>query len=338
MRWAPLALLIMPGAALADFPMTYLDHTAGPAANRLANLGWGLLGVSLFVILFITLAVLIGVLRNRWQEPEGPFGGPLISPGPSGLAWIYLGVGVSILALLACAVWTFFILAAIAAPPGNPEVTLEVTGHQWWWEVRYRKAGEPARTFITANEIHIPVGQPVRIRLIGADVIHSFWVPQLAGKTDVIPGQTNLAWIEADQAGVYRGQCTEYCGLQHAHMALHVVAQAPGEFKAWWDHQLRDAAPPISPEAQRGQQVFEQHCSVCHTVRGLGGSHGQLGPDLTHLMSRRMIAAGTLPNTTGYLAAWIENAQALKPGAAMPTLALPSSELLAVVSYVQTLH
>ncbi|HET8701133.1 MAG TPA: cytochrome c oxidase subunit II [Nitrococcus sp.] len=335
-RWPAIALLL-PCAAWADYPMTYLGGTAGPIANRLSNLGWGLIGVSLLVAIFIALAVPVGILRNRAKGYEGRVGPP-VSHGGNGLPWVYIGVSVSALLLIGSAIWTFFVMAATAAPPGNPKITLDVTGHQWWWEVRYRKEGEPKRTFLTANEIHIPVGQPVRIRLIGVDVIHSFWVPRLIGKTDVIPGQTNLAWIEADSPGVYRGQCTEYCGLQHAHMALHVVAQTPEKFKAWWDHQLQDAVPPTSPAARGGQRIFEQHCSVCHTVRGLGGNHGKLGPDLTHLMSRRMIAAGTLPNTTGYLAAWIENAPSLKPGVDMPTLALPVKQLQAVLSYVQTLH
>lgn len=329
--------LLLPGAAWADLPMTYLI-TDGPAADPLAHLGWGLMGLAVFVIVFIALAVFVGIWWKRKQWPHDEAGVPLLTNGRNGMPWIVIGVSVSVVLLFGSAVWTFFTLGAVASPPGNPTITLDVTGHQWWWEVRYRKYGAPQRTFLTANEIHIPVGQPVRIRLIGTDVIHSFWAPQLGGKMDVIPGQTNITWLEADKAGVYRGQCTEYCGLQHAHMAFQVVAEPAGKFRKWWDHQLGDAAKPTTTAALQGQQVFESRCSVCHTVRGLPGNHGILGPDLTHVMSRGMIAAGTLPNTTGYLAAWIENAQALKPGADMPTMALDHQQLLDVVNYVKTLH
>jgi cytochrome c oxidase subunit 2 len=238
--------------------------------------------------------------------------------------------------VIGCVIGTLFTFAAVAMPAHAADLTLEVTGWQWWWSVRYRSA-EPARIFTAANEIHIPVGRPVRIELTSHDVIHSFWIPHLGGKMDVIPGQTNVMWLQADHAGTYRGQCAEYCGAQHAHMAMYVVADTPQDYLAWLRGQLADAAPPRSQAVRHGEESFVAHCAACHAVRGTSAG-GILGPDLTHLMSRRTIAAGLLPNTPGNLAAWIADAQALKPGSRMPTLALSGPDLSAVVSYLQTLH
>jgi cytochrome c oxidase subunit 2 len=324
-----------PGAACA-WPMTFLVSHGQPA-EPIKRLDWGLLGLSSFVVIFITCAVLIGIWRKRDLGARDEKGWPVVTRGPNGMPWLLIGVPVSIVLLLLSAIWTFLVLGATSSPPGHPQVTLAITGHQWWWEVRYLKYGEPALTFDTANEIHVPVGEAVRLSLMSADVIHSFWVPQLAGKTDTIPGQTNVAWLEATAPGVYRGQCTEFCGLQHAHMAVQVVAQSPKDFAAWWTRQLQDASEPSAGAALQGQRVFQTRCAICHTVRGLPGSQGVLGPDLTHLMSRRTIAAGTLPNNIGNLAAWVSNAQALKPGARMPTENLSGPQLQALLAYLRTL-
>jgi cytochrome c oxidase subunit 2 len=168
-------------------------------------------------------------------------------------------------------------------------------------------------------------------------VIHSFWIPQLGGKTDLIPGQMNVTWLEADSAGVYRGQCGEYCGLQHAKMAMAIVAESPGDFSRWLDRQRQPAAAPADSDAAAGARTFAgSGCALCHTVRGtLAG--GRFGPDLTHLAGRRSIAAGSLPNTRGNLAGWIANPQAIKPGTQMPVVPLRPSELLAVVAFLQGL-
>jgi cytochrome c oxidase subunit 2 len=201
--------------------------------------------------------------------------------------------------------------------------------------VRYLSP-DPSQAFETANEIHIPVGQPVRVRVIGGDVIHSFWVPQLAGKTDTIPGRTNVAWIEAERPGVYQGQCTEYCGLQHANMAFQVIAESPEAFAAWRANQLRPAAAPADETVRQGQALFADRCGRCHTVRGV--TVGRLiGPDLTHLMSRAALAAGTEPNTPAGLSGWISNPQALKPGALMPVTYLSGPQLESVTAYLETL-
>jgi cytochrome c oxidase subunit II len=315
-------------------PMGYLQ-TFGPRADPVTGLVWGLGGLSLAVIAIVTLLVLAGVLRRGRRPPAGEPRATPVARGPGGLRWIYIGVALTVVALVASLAWTVAVMAAVDSPAGKPAVTLEVTGHQWWWEVTY-EGERPGETFTTANEIHIPAGQPVLVKLKGADVIHSFWIPALTGKTDTIPGRTNVAWLQADRPGVYRGQCTEYCGEQHAHMALYVVADPPAAFEAWRQDQLQPAAAPVSPPAQQGAAVFEARCGACHTVRG-SGAGGAVGPDLTHLMSRRTIAAGTLPNTVGALSGWIENPQALKPGARMPATYVPAAEMAQLRAYLETL-
>ena len=312
--------------------MTYM-RTFGPAADPVTSLGWGLTVICSLVILIIAGLLLKATLRAR-AIPAGLLSIPITHPG-GGLRWIVIGTGLSTAVLFGLVVWTMFTLAAIASSPEPPAFTIEIRAHQWWWEARYLNDSSD-RTFVTANELHIPVGSPVQLKLIGDDVIHSFWIPALAGKTDVIPGQTNLAWIEANTVGTYRGQCTEYCGAQHAHMAEFVIADSAADFKGWWDHQLTDAQVPAVDTATQGEAIFLDHCAACHTVRGTGAG-GIVGPDLTHLMSRHTLGAGTVPNEREPLRAWINNAQAVKPGSRMPRLDLPPQELDALTAYVETL-
>jgi cytochrome c oxidase subunit 2 len=238
------------------------------------------------------------------------------------------------------------VLAAVDSPPVKPRLTIEVTGHQWWWEVRYLSS-DPSETFVTANEIHIPTGEPVLVKLIGADVVHSFWVPALTGKTDTIPGQINIAWLQTSRPGVYRGQCAEYCGVQHAHMGLDVIAQSPTAFEAWRRGQLQPAPIPSDASERAGREVFVAHCGSCHTIQGVdtqanavraSAAGGVPGPDLTHVMARSNLAGETVPNTIGGISGWIANPQALKPGARMPVTYLSGPELSAVVSYLETLR
>jgi cytochrome c oxidase subunit 2 len=312
-------------------PLAYLSG-AGPKAVATAGLTWGLMAISVAVVLIVTALVVAGVLLRRSQGKEPP----PVARGGDGLRWIQVGTGLTALTLLGSLVWTLQTLAAVNDPGRPPGLAIEVTGEQWWWRVRYLDP-DPARSFVTANEIHIPTGRPVRVLLKGGDVIHSFWVPQLAGKTDAIPGQTNLTWIQADRPGVYRGQCAEYCGVQHAHMALEVVAESPAAFEAWRRAQLVPAADPTEAGAQRGRLVFVRRCADCHTVRGVV-ARDRRGPDLTHLMSRRTLAAGTLPNNGATLAGWVGAPQALKPGTRMPTPYLWGAELSDIRSYLVTLR
>jgi len=254
-------------------------------------------------------------------------------------------------------VYTVDVEAALSTP-SNPALTVQLIGHQWWWEVHY-----PDQGFTTANEVHIPVGQPVLFKLTTADVIHSFWAPQLQAKMDLLPGQTNTTWITADRPGVYQVECAEYCGLQHAHMRLLIVAEGQERVNAWMANEKKPAAvtaptlkvtavaPSVSNPAEKkptaeaptdpllvqGQQIFfGSACVYCHMIRGTIAT-GQIGPDLTHIASRRTLGSGMLENNTGNLSGWIINAQTIKPGNRMPPMYLDANSLHALVAYLQSL-
>jgi cytochrome c oxidase subunit II len=238
--------------------------------------------------------------------------------------------------LLATLVYNFYTGRALAQFAEPDALTVRVTGHQWWWEVQYQ---DPAynRRVSTANEIHIPVGRRVRLEVQSRDVIHSFWVPNLHGKLDLIPGYSGTTYFQADEPGVFMGRCAEYCGLQHARMDIRVIAESPEKFAAWYEGQLRAAPAPADTVQQKGQQVFlSKGCVMCHTVRGTP-ANSRVGPDLTHLASRMTIAAGTLPNTRGHLAGWVLDPQRIKPGVRMPPNPLAADELQALLDYLQSL-
>ncbi|HEY0435197.1 MAG TPA: cytochrome c oxidase subunit II, partial [Phenylobacterium sp.] len=312
-------------------------HPAGPLAGKLAELIWTFTIVCAVVWVLVMLALAWALLRARRPRREEPTLEP--DPARERRIWTVIGTatGLTVLVLIALNVWSYLADKSLAGVEGKEALTIQLTGHQWWWEVTYQDP-QPARTLTTANEIHIPVGRPVKVTLMSGDVIHSFWVPNLTGKTDLIPGQNNQIMLLADRPGPYRGQCAEFCGPQHAHMALLVVADPPDAFQAWWDGQLRPADPPADPLRQRGRQVLEsQPCVMCHTVRGTQAA-GKVAPDLTHLASRRTLAAGTLPNNRGNLAAWIVDPQTIKPGAQMPTMTIPPSDLQALLAYLEGLR
>jgi cytochrome c oxidase subunit 2 len=321
---------LLPALAACGPSPTYL-HGAGYISERLATLGWVLLAIATVVVLVIAVLVPVAVLRRR-PAAEGPM------PQGGGLRWIVVGgIAVPAVILLGTMIYSVSVLAETARPPARPALAVQVIGHRWWWEVRY-PGTSPGEGFVTANEIHIPVGLPVRLELSTADVIHSFWIPQLAGKTDLIPGQRNDAWIEADTVGRYWGHCGEYCGLQHANMMMAVVAEPPSRFTRWLQAQRRPAPEPETAEARVGRQVFDgSACGLCHTVRG-GDAGGVLGPDLTHVASRSTLAAGTLTNSHGNLAGWVADPQAIKPGVLMPSVPLSPDELHALVSYLRGLE
>jgi cytochrome c oxidase subunit II len=315
-------------------PLGYLD-AAGQRAHIILPLTWLTIAISILVCVVIAVLLWLGVRRSRASGGAAETRATAVLRGRSGVRWITTGIAISSIPLLITLVWTMVALAGASGPPADPAVTLDVTAHQWWWEVRY-DAAQPDQSFTTANEIHIPVGRRVLVRLHGGDVIHSFWVPKLTGKTDTIPGQTNMSWLEADRPGRYRGQCTEYCGWQHAHMALEVVAEPPANFERWRAHQLEPAPAPSTPEQIRGLALVEYRCGACHRVGGT--SAGAIaGPDLTHVMSRGTIAAGTLPTGPGTLAEWIEAPQALKPGNLMPNQGLSPQQLTDALAYLETL-
>jgi cytochrome c oxidase subunit 2 len=315
----------------ADPSTPYWLAPAGPAAAEIAALTW----VILVAVGAIYLAVL-GLLG--WAACRGLRAVPPTADGGVG-GWLVGGgavvTGVLITLLLVLSLQS---LAAVLPTAGPAAVTIEITGHQWWWAARYLgvAADGPAET---ANEIHMPVGQRVAVRLISRDVIHSFWVPQLQGKLDLVPGKVNVTWLQADRPGIYRGLCAEYCGLQHARMGFLVIAQPAAEFTAWLRRQGAPAAEPIDDLARQGQRLFlDRGCAFCHTVRGTTAFFGRTGPDLTHVASRRTLAAATLTNVGGHLAGWIANPQALKPGNRMPQVPLEPAEFHAVLRYLQGLH
>ena len=314
----------------ATAPMDYL-HADGRMGKTILPLTQGLLIVSAAVVVIISALILIAILR---RGRTGVVAGTPLTEGDA-RGWISIGVGLSTIVLVGLVVWTSVTMARIADPPSEPALSIEVRGHQWWWEFAYLN-DDPSKTFVTANEIHIPVGKPVRFALKGEDVIHSFWVPSLGGKIQLIPGQTNVTWLEADKPGVYRGQCSQYCGQQHAHMVFSVVADPPADFEAWRDGQLRAASQPSSDDMRLGEEHFIGRCGACHTVRGTP-ANGQVGPDLTHLMSRATIAGGEVPNNPGFLSGWIANPQNLKPGSLMPDPELSGPDLTSIRSFLVTL-
>lgn len=312
-------------------PMTFSTSTLdpqGPGAAQIASLWWWLFGLGGTVYLVVAGLFLWALLRRRranLTEQERP------RRDTRFIVWG--GIILPALILLVVFALTVSTLRLLSAPTPSQELVIRVIGRQWWWEIHY-----PAQGIITANELHLPVGQPVRIELAARDVIHSFWAPQLHGKLDMIPGQVNHFWLQADQAGEHWGLCAEFCGLQHAKMAFLVVARPPAEFAQWLEQQQQPARQPATPSAQRGQQIFvAANCAYCHRVRGWQ-EDGDLGPDLTHLASRRTLAAGTLPNNHTSLANWILNPQQSKPGNLMPATSLPAAELQDLLAYLSALQ
>jgi cytochrome c oxidase subunit 2 len=306
-----------------DGSLGYFLGASGPAARPTLWLDWGFAGVSVAVCLLIAGLLLFSLYRRRAD-------GEAIVHDTAGVRWVMVGAGLSAGILLVMAVAAFAALMAVAAPPRPASLVIAVTGYDWWWKADY---GD----FATANELHIPTGVPVYIRLQSADVIHAFWVPQLAGKTQMIPGVSTHQWLQADRPGIYRGQCTQFCGVQHAHMAFEVVAQSPADFARWRASQAGAAIPPVTADAMAGQVVFQGRCGGCHTVRGMVAK-GEHGPDLTHLMSRRTIAAGLIETTPDTVMDWVVHAQERKPGARMPDTNLSPTDAAALRAYLSGLR
>jgi cytochrome c oxidase subunit II len=365
---APAAVAILAGC---DGPQSALQPD-GPAASVILNLGWGLLALSTFVVLLVVATLLWAIVRPRRFRGELP---PLpLSPdlparrhegksdaelgGERGagvlgepiavsldnsesdrrsVRWVLAGGLVfPVIALSVLFVFTLTTLGALTLP-GSTDLTIDVIGKQFWWQVRYSDV-EAVSDFETANEIHIPVGRRVLLRLHSPDVIHSFWVPRLHGKMDLIPGRMNSFWIQADRPGVYRGQCAEYCGVQHARMSLLVIAQEEPEFLAWARGQASPAAPPADSVASAGRDVFlSTACAACHAVRGTPAT-SEFGPDLTHVASRRTLGAVTLDNGIGAMGGWIADPQHIKPGVRMPAVPLDGDSFNALLHYMMSLR
>ena len=313
-------------------PMTTLGAGSREAA-RVTHLTWFLIILAAVIYVIVMGAMVVAIRRRRGESAADA------DLTPVGVRPVIIGgavlPGVILVALFVAGLGA---MRAYPTPVGTTPVKLTVIGHQWWWEVAMPDSAS-GQVVHTANEIHVPVGRQVEIMLTSADVIHSFWVPRLQGKIDVIPGDTNVIRFTVTKAGRYRGQCAEYCGIQHTNMAFAVVADDDSTFRRWLSAQEQPAVAPSDSVTRLGQQlVVGGPCAMCHTIRGTPAA-GVVGPDLTHLGSRATLAAGTLPNDRATLAGWVSNAPALKPGVRMPALPqFTGRQLLAITTYLESLH
>jgi cytochrome c oxidase subunit 2 len=302
-----------------------------PQTHSIQVLWWWMLGVAGMVFFGALGMLVLGWIRRA--KPGLPYFGTR-EVIPQTLVLIF-GIAIPVAVLVALFGVSDVYLVKQTAPP-NPKstaMTIEVIGHQWWWEIHY-----PSSRAVTANEIHIPTDTRVNVVATTADVIHSFWVPQLARKIDEVPGRDNRVLLYAQRPGSYRGECAEFCGLQHAHMALYVVAQPMPAFRAWLADMTSNARRPTNGLAARGERLFmTDQCASCHMIRGTPASYGTVGPDLTHLATRSSLAAVTIPNTPADLEQWIVNPQSIKPGDRMPDLGLSRADAKAIVAYLDSL-
>jgi cytochrome c oxidase subunit 2 len=314
---------------------------AGPQSAHLNRLWWFMFIVCAVVFVLVLAFLLMAVLMRN-KEPIGELIGEL--PNESAIdsesgkrSIVLIATAATVVILFALLVDSFLVGRGLTAELDRKQgVIIELTGHQWWWEARYLNV-DASSIFTTANEIHIPVGVPVTFSLKSGDVIHSFWAPNLSGKKDLIPGKIATIWLQADKPGVYRGQCAEYCGHQHAHMALWIIAEPREQFDAWQRNQIQEGVTPGNASQERGQQVFlSSACVMCHAINGtVAGSN--IGPNLTHVANRNTIAAATLQNDRDHLAQWVTDSQTIKPGNRMPPNSLGPEDLQALLDYLQSL-
>jgi cytochrome c oxidase subunit 2 len=296
---------------------------ASPHARAVAHLWWWMFGVGLSVWVSVIIAMLIAVRTDRVASERGV------------TRAVNVAVFVTVLILAGFLTYDFGVGRALAQHP-QKALTINVVGHQWWWEANYEDPS-PSKRIVTANEVHVPVGEMIQLKMRTADVIHSFWVPSLQGKRDMIPGYVSTHWFRADTVGIYRGQCAEFCGLQHAQMALFIIAEPPVKFAAWLAAASAPHETPTDSTLLYGRAVFmSTGCALCHSIAGTE-ARGTVGPGLSHFKSRASIAAGTLANTRANLMRWVRDPSAIKPGVRMPSVALTDTELSALVSYLETL-
>jgi cytochrome c oxidase subunit 2 len=316
--------------------MHSIFNPASPEAAAVTRLWWWMFGAGLTIWLGVAaIAVRAGMKKRATDD-----GDEIVRDNPSAARHMeriliagVLGTGIVLAAVLT---YSFTVGRALAQHPAQ-RLLIEVTGHRWWWEVRYASA-DPTKLATTANEIHVPVGVPVQVQLHSDDVIHSFWVPNLNGKRDLVPGHASSLWFRADTPGVYRGQCAEFCGIEHAKMAFFVVAQPRAAFDAWLAETRRPAITPADSAARTGEEVFVRNgCPLCHAIAGTDAG-GEAAPNLTHVASRGTIAAGVLANTPDNVARWIFDPSVVKPGALMPAFHLPAPDMQALVAYLETLR
>ena len=315
--------------------MHSLFDPGSPQARAVANLWWWMLAVGGAIWIGVTAASLYAAFARRGHREADE----LLHVPPETHHRLERVVSFAVLATIVILVgflaYDFTVGRALAQHPERG-MTIDVTGHQWWWEVLYENP-DPSRRLLTANEIHVPVGEPVQFKLRAADVIHSFWAPNLNGKRDLVPGYMSTIWFKADTPGVYRGQCAEFCGLEHAKMAFYVVADPRPKFNAWLAAASQSHQTPTDSTLLSGERVFlSSGCAVCHAISGTQ-AFATVGPNLSHFGSRLTIAAGTLPNTRENVARWIFNPQLIKPGVIMPRVPLQPAQLSAVAAYLESL-
>lgn len=315
---------------------------SGPQAGRIAGLWWLMLPIACVVWVLVVTVAIIGAARKRGaaEGVELRGGSEVLPPNDirdRRIRNVIVGaVAATVVTLFVVLVADFRVGQALTIAPAAKAVPIKIVGHQYWWEVTYLDS-VPQNIVTTANEIHVPVGKTVVLELTSRDVIHSFWVPSLAGKKDLLPGYTRSLWFRADTVGVYRGQCAEFCGLEHAKMGLIVIAETQEQFDAWLAVQRNAAASPSDSIAQRGKLVFEgTTCAMCHAISGTTAG-ATTGPDLTHIASRGTIAAATLANTDANLQSWISDPQRIKPGTLMPPTKLDARDMQALVAYLRQL-
>jgi cytochrome c oxidase subunit 2 len=326
----PVGLLVGALALAGCGPQSPLDPQS-EAARQIAVLWWVMLAVS--VVVFAGACFLLALSWFRRHRSGLPVFGERERLFDASV--VVFGIVIPIVSLVALFFWAnVAVVEGTDAPRANANpMTIQVSGHQWWWEVSY-----PGTGAVTANEIHIPVRTPVTIVTESEDVIHSFWIPKLNRKVDSLPGHPNRVELFAERPGRYRGQCAEFCGQQHAHMGVSVRADPPEKFRAWLANMAQPRTAPATPLARRGEQVFLSHeCASCHTIRGTP-ARGEIGPDLTHLKARETLAALTIPNRRGYLAGWVVDPQTVKEGAKMPSLNLSGPDLQALLEYLEGLR
>jgi cytochrome c oxidase subunit 2 len=302
-------------------------YPVGPQAGHIYNLWWFLFWLTLIVFVLTMGFLFSGIFRRAQPAGEG---------NRSVVRGVIAASGLTVLALLAVLVISISTGSILSARPTQDVLSIDVIGHQWWWEVIYEDS-VPHNTMTTANEIHVPVGKPVIVKTTSHDVIHSFFIPNLYGKIDSIPDHVNTTWFRADHPGTYRGECAEFCGYQHAHMQMLIIAEPQDKFEAWLKQQRQPAATPNNDQELRGEQVFiTSPCVLCHTIRGTDAA-GQEGPDLTHLGSRLTLAAATLSNTPGHLGGWITDSQHIKPGNHMPPINIRAEDMQPLLAYLESL-
>jgi len=336
MRWRFMPFLALPLLLLAALPLAQgtaaasIFDTHSPSGSSIATLFWIVFGIAAVIFVGVEVALIAFAIRYRQR---GEAGEPRQIFGNRRLELLWTGIPALTLAIV-FGIMVFTMRGVEAGPVNDPNaLTIEVIGHQWWWEYRY-----PEQKFVTANELHLPVGRPVHLRLRSDDVIHDFWVPALGRKMDLIPGQTNDLWVQVDSPDVYTGSCAEYCGLQHAGMRLRVFADTPDDFAAWVVGQQR-GEPQVSGDAAQGRTLFFQsqaNCVSCHAIDGTT-ARGNVGPNLTHVGGRTMLAANIITNTPDNMVRWLLNPQVVKPGNRMPNLRLSEHDARDLAAYLESL-